>query len=113
MTTLGGEGADHTLASAHVESSGEGPMIYAVRNLKAYLKAGLEEELGAPVGPAADCGAEVVCACVPADTCACNTVSYHVDGASCPGDCPCQCETTSCMHSCDCYGNCYSDCGID
>lgn len=115
MTNLGGEGADHTLASARVEPTGEGPAIYAVSNLKAYLKPGLEEELGAPMGPPADCGAEVTCLCVPADTCACNTVSYHVDGNACPGDCACQCQST-----CQCNGPycpdfcwCEWDCGLD
>ena len=99
MTDLGGEGADHTLASAKIVPTGEGPKVYAVSNLKAYLKPELDEELGAPMGPPAVCGSEVVCSCVPVDTCACNTVSYHVGGSFCPGDCPCQCT-----------GTCYSPC---
>ncbi len=112
MTTLGGEGADHTLAASKAAPTGEGPKIYAVSNLKAYLKPGLEEELAAPMGPPPECRTEIVCSCVPADSCACNTVSYHVDSQLCPGDCPSQCQ---CEGICQCNGyfECLTDCPTD
>lgn len=87
-------GPDHTLASANIEKTGEGPKVYAVTDLKAYLKPPMDEELAAPMGPPAVCGTEVSCSCVPVDTCACNTVAYHVGGSFCPTDCPCQCTGT-------------------
>ena len=80
---------DHTLLSAEIKETGEGPKIYAVSDLRAYVKPDMDEELGAPIGGAATCGAEVVCSCVPVETCACNTVTYTSGGSSCPGDCPC------------------------
>ena len=86
---------DHTLMSADIKETGEGPKIYAVSDLRAYVKPDLDEELGAPMGSAPPvCGTEVVCACVPYETCACNTVSYHSGGSACPDDCPCQCTGT-------------------
>lgn len=111
MTHLGGEGADHTLASADIKPTGEGPAIYAVSQLKPYLKPGLAEELGAPVGPPSECGSEVVCSCVPADTCACNTVSHHTGGTLCPGDCTCQsvCYCTATCYTCELTCPCQYD----
>ncbi len=105
MATLGGEGADHTLASSKAAPTGEGPKIFAVSNLKAYLKPGLEDELAAPMGPPPECGTEIVCECVPADTCACNMVSYHIGGNRCPGDCFCQ-AICWCDAECGCVGEC-------
>ncbi len=73
----------------------EAPEIYAVSDLKAYLKPDLDEELGAPSGEAAVCGTEVVCGCVPVETCACNSVSYLSGGSTCPTDCACEGQCVS------------------
>ena len=81
---------DHTLESAEIPEDTEGPEIYAVSDLRAYAKPDLDEELSNPVGGgAADCGAEVICTCVPVETCACNVVTRATGGGSCPGDCSC------------------------
>ena len=85
---------DHTLMSSNVKESGDGPVVFAVTDLRAYVKPDLDEELGSPVGGAAECGAEVLCTCVPVETCACNTVSHHSGGSGCPSDCACQCTGT-------------------
>ena len=92
----GGRGPDHTLLGADItETPGDEPKIYAVSNLRTYVKPDLDEELGAPMGEnAAECGTEVLCTCVPVETCVCDTVTYHAGGSSCPGDCSCQCTST-------------------
>jgi hypothetical protein len=91
MSEQAKDAPDHTMASADVQATGEGPKIYAVSNLRAYLKPDLAEELTTAEGVPATCGSEVVCSCVPVETCVCNTVTYHVGGS--PG-CPCQCQCT-------------------
>jgi hypothetical protein len=95
MTDKSKKGPDHTLLGAHIDDTKEAPEIYAVSDLRAYVKPDLDEELGAPTGGPAVCGSEVLCTCVPVETCVCDAVSYHVGGSSCPGDCPCQCTCTS------------------
>lgn len=84
-------GPDHTLVGAEVRPTDEKPEVYAMASLLALVKPDLDEELGAPDGGIADCGTEMLCTCVPVETCACNTVSYHDGGSPCPSDCPCQC----------------------
>ncbi|HUJ10665.1 MAG TPA: hypothetical protein VL171_11620 [Verrucomicrobiae bacterium] len=80
---------DHTLQNADIKAQNEPPMVFAVSDLRAYVKPDLAEELGSPAGGLATCGTEVVCACVPVETCACNTVSYNSGGSSCPSNCSC------------------------
>ncbi len=81
------EKPDYQLDNAKIPVGGEEPKIYAVSDLKSFVKPDLDEELTKPVGGAAVCGTEVVCGCVPVDTCVCNVVSYHVGGES--GGCQC------------------------
>ncbi|HNX49701.1 MAG TPA: hypothetical protein PKL08_06035 [Thermoanaerobaculaceae bacterium] len=96
---------DHTLLGASPADDDEAPQVYAVADLRAFVKPDLDEELGAPTGSPAVCGTEVLCTCVPVETCVCNTVSYRSGGTSCPGDCPCQCTSTC---TCQCTGTCVS-----
>lgn len=96
---------DHTLANADIAAKNEPPQVYAVSDLRAYVKPELAEELGGfnhtPYVPAlADCGTEVVCRCVAVEGCACNSVEYNVGG--CSSTCTCECEPY-CPHcSCTC-----------
>ncbi|MBI4915757.1 MAG: hypothetical protein HY825_07910 [Acidobacteria bacterium] len=105
MSDENSKGPDHTLLGTEIEPTGEAPEIYAVSDLRAFVKPDLDEELGAPMGGPATCGTEVLCTCVPVETCVCNTVSYHQGGGSCPGDCPCQCTSTC---TCQCTSTCVS-----
>lgn len=106
MTDQTSKGPNHTLLDAEIDAAGEAPEIYAVADLRAYVKPDLDEELGSPMGDPAVCGSEVLCTCVPVETCVCDTVSYHAGGgSSCPGDCPCQCTSTC---TCQCTGTCVS-----
>jgi hypothetical protein len=86
---------DDGIDSVNIPDDDEAPEIYAVSDLRAYVKPDLDEELGAPTGEAAVCGTEVVCSCVPVDTCACNTVSYLSGGSTCPTDCSCEGQCVS------------------
>jgi hypothetical protein len=86
---------DHTLQGADIKGKDEPPMLYAVTDLRAYVKPEMAEELGAGTGGGLTlCGTEVMCTCVPVETCACNTVGYKVGGTTCPGFCACQCTCT-------------------
>ncbi len=76
-----------SILSVPLEENADPPKIYAVTNLRAYVKPDLDEELTTPTGAPATCGTEVVCTCVPVETCVCNTVTYHVGGQS--GGCSC------------------------
>ncbi len=87
------------IIAALLQESGEKPEIYAVTNLRAYVKPDLDEELTKPGGGGATCGTEVVCTCVPVETCVCNTVTYHVGGDS--GGC-------SCVGNCCVGDSCYT-----
>lgn len=64
------------------------PEIYAISDLRAYVKPDLDEELGAPTGDPAVCGTEVQCSCVPVETCACNVVTYITGDQACTSHCP-------------------------
>jgi len=88
------KGPDHTLLGAKINGNDDPPQVYAVTDLRAYVKPDLDEELGSPTGGLATCGTEMMCSCVPVETCACDTVSYHTGGSVCPSDCPCQCTGT-------------------
>lgn len=80
-----------SIIDAPLGMKAEPPQIYAVTNLRAYVKPSLDEELTKPSGAPATRGTEVVCTCVPVETCVCNTVTYHVGGdsggCSCVGNC--------------------------
>jgi len=84
---------DHTLANANIPPKDEAPQVYAVSDLRAYVKPELGEELGG-VQQLADCGTQVVCQCVPVEGCACNTVQYHAGG--CSSTCSCDSQCVSC-----------------
>lgn len=86
---------DHTLANADIAAKNESPQVYAVSDLRAYVKPELAEELGGVLA-LANCGTEVVCRCVAVEGCACNSVDYHVGGCSstctCEITCSCTCK---------------------
>ena len=86
-------GPDHTLSSSRVEASAEPPRVFAVVDVRAFLKAQMDEELSSPTGGAASPGVETVCSCVPVAECACNTVR-HYEGSS---TCPLHCVTCVCV----------------
>lgn len=83
------KGPDHTLKNVRLPRSDEAPAVYAVVDLRAYLKPEMDEELTSPEGEPAVYGTETMCACVPVEDCACNTVSHYVDGSTCPAHCEC------------------------
>ena len=85
---------DHSLQGADIPADKDSPKVYAVADLRAYVKPDLSEELGSPTGGLANCGTETLCSCVPVETCVCNTVTYHQGGSTCPGNCPCD---TNCV----------------
>lgn len=105
---------DHTLLGASIPAGDEPPQVYAVTDFRAFLKPGLDEELGSPAGATATpatCGTEVSCTCVPVESCACNLVTYRVGGNTCPTVCTCQCTATvtcSCTGTCSCQCTCTS-----
>ena len=84
---------DHSLQGAKIPAGKDSPKVYAVADLRAYVKPDLNEELGSPAGGLEKCGTQTVCSCVPVETCVCNTVTYG-GGCVCPGHCPCQCQCT-------------------
>jgi len=97
---------NHSLLGANLSPGSEPPKIYAVVDLRAYVKPPLSEELGSPAGaaaPPATPGTEVVCSCVPVEDCACNVVRYNEGSSICPTDCTC--EVT-----CGCQSTCTLDC---
>lgn len=86
---------DHTLASANIAAKNEPPQVYAVSDLRAYVKPDLAEELAGINDTLATCGTEVLCTCVPVETCACHSVSYHSSG--CASTCSCEVQCNCCM----------------
>ena len=84
---------DHTIESARIESDGEPPRVFAVADLKAYLKPEMAEELSSSTGGAAEPGTPMVCRCVPVELCACDTVSYSQGANPCPSNCSCVGDT--------------------
>jgi hypothetical protein len=77
------KGPDHTLANADIPDKDEAPKIYAVVDLKAYVKPEMDDELSRPDGEAATYDVETVCECVPVEDCACNTVSHYEGSDPC------------------------------
>ena len=94
MSESKNDGPDHTLFGADIQRGSGQPEVFAVTSLRPYVKPQLDEELGLHTGGAADCGTELLCTCVPFETCACNTVTYHAGG--CPCTCTGTCGSTSC-----------------
>lgn len=86
---------DHSLRAASIAADKDSPKVYAVADLRAYVKPDLDEELGSPTGGLADCGTQTLCSCVPVETCVCNTVTYG--GTACPGHCSCVSNTCVCV----------------
>ena len=83
------ERPDDTLHNAKLPLGDEPPAVYAVVDLRAYLKPEMDEELTSPEGEAAVYGTETMCECVPVEDCVCNTVGHFVDGNPCPAHCAC------------------------
>jgi hypothetical protein len=83
------EGAwfDHRLLAAKIAASNESPKVKAIANLKAFLKAPMDEELTAHNEGVATPGAEMVCRCVPVALCTCDTVVYYSGSDTCPTNC--------------------------
>lgn len=81
---------DDRLTSIPIPDNDEAPKVYAVSDLRAYVKPDLDEELGTPSGEPAVCGTEVICSCVPVETCACNIVTYATGDSACTADCSCE-----------------------
>ncbi len=103
------EPPDDRLAAAQTKDAGDAPKVYAVTNLKAYVKPPMEEEIttshGEPAGGSTGIGVGVICTCVPVETCACFTVTYPSGNVICPADPgdPCGCTgTCSCNPHCTC-----------
>jgi hypothetical protein len=90
------QGPDHTLLGAEIEESGEEPEVYAVSDLRAFVTPDLDEEIGRPTGQPAQHGVEVMCSCVPVETCVCDTVTYHSGGTYSP-PCASVCTVTGCV----------------
>ncbi len=86
---MGEKRPDQTLKSTILPLEENAPQVYAVVDLRPYLKPEMDEELTSPEGEPAVYGTETVCGCVPVEDCACNTVSHFVDGDSCPSHCSC------------------------
>ena len=80
---------DYTLANTKVEADGQPPRVYAVTDLKAYVKPPPDEELSGPDGSEVSLGTETMCQCVPVGECVCNTVSYYSGSNPCPDHCAC------------------------
>lgn len=94
------EKPDFSLENAQIPVSDEKPEVYAVSDLRSYVKPDLDEELSKPSGSAAICGSEVICSCVPVETCVCNQVSYHTGGNyGCSNHAPCasHCGSNTCV----------------
>lgn len=94
------EQPDYQLDNADLPAADGEPKIYAVSNLKSFVKPDLDEELTTPPstgGGPAICGTEVVCSCVPVETCTCNVVSYRVGGTPDGGGCSCVDHCTTCV----------------
>ena len=87
--TTSKKGPDHSLINAKIQTKGEEPEVYAVMDLKAFVKPGLDEELTSIKGDAAAYGTEMICECVPVEDCVCNTVSEYSGNNPCPSDCDC------------------------
>ncbi len=89
---------DHTLAAAKAAASAEEPRIFNVVDLKSFLKPELDEELGGVSGAPANPGTEMVCQCVPVESCVCNTVTYYSGGCSSTCTCQSTCYGCVCRH---------------
>ena len=85
---------DHSLLGTNIPQKDEPPQVYAVSDLRALAKPQLDEELGAPQGGLATCTTEILCTCVPVETCACNQVLYSAT-ITCPGH-SCGCQPVGC-----------------
>jgi len=102
---------NHSLVGANIPLDNEAPKIYAVADLRAYIKPPMGEELGSPAGasePPATPGTEVACPCVPVEDCACHIVQFNQGQNICPTDPGYGCETTcGCQgYSCPCQWVC-------
>jgi hypothetical protein len=108
---------DHTLLSARIRQNGEGPEVFAVGDLRKFIKPPLAEQLESPTGPAT-CGTEVECGCFSVEGCTCHSVSYGDGEDPCPGyvePCLTYCPTHCAQHCASycpqhCAGYCPSDC---
>jgi hypothetical protein len=88
-------------ADASTPKKPEPPKVYAITDLRKYVKPPMSEELGKSDGGLVDLDSVVVCTCVPVETCVCHVVTYNVEATDCgcTGTCPC---TGTCGGTC-CY----------
>ena len=59
------------------------PKVYAIADLRKFVKPPMGEELGKSDGGLVDLSQEVVCTCVPVETCVCHVVTYKTDANDC------------------------------
>jgi hypothetical protein len=90
---------DHSLLGTDIPKNDESPKVYAVSDLRALAKPELDEELGASDGGLATCTTEILCSCVPVETCACNTVTYGSNTyVGTPSECSCDINSCVCKY---------------
>ena len=86
-------------ADASTPKEPETPKVYAITDLRHYVKPPMGEELGKSDGGLVDLDPKVVCTCVPVETCVCHVVTYNTEATDCG------CTGTTCYSPC--YG-CWS-----
>jgi hypothetical protein len=76
----------------------ETPKVYAITDLRQYVKPPMSEELGKSTGGLVDLDPKVVCTCVPVETCVCHVVTYNPEAT----------YESTCGNTCGCTGTtCY------
>jgi len=107
---------DHLLANSPFLPDAAAPEVFAVKDIRFFLKPEMDEEVSSPEGasaPPARHGVETTCGCVPVDSCACNVFEHNVGHNSCPTQSGCY-TTCSCTRTCPCTATCpctSTDCG--
>lgn len=94
---------DHTLINSDVRPNDEPPQVYAVSDLRAFVKPVLDEELSGPDAGLSASGVReqaaygrTICNCVPIEVCVCNMVVYHAGGHFYPGYDTCPVTVPAC-----------------
>lgn len=70
-------------------ASGEPPRVFAITDLRKYVKPPMGEELTKSDGGLVNLDAGVICTCVPVEMCVCHVVTYNsgASDCSCTGTC--------------------------